>query len=397
MHGRFGWNAADNLRFGLAIHNIDSTNDYDECYTADFERTDQCQDDYKQQAWRVQGNYELGRFDHELFYSNSDTDRNFYSQGVSSFRPEGSLERSGYLGTFSADDALKLVYGVDLEKESMNDGSIDTDRNQQGYYMEYQGGFQDTLYVTAGGRYDDNDDFGSHTSYRVSGAYLLNLFEGELKLKGTYGTGFRAPSLYEIAYNQGDFAYPPAQGTQLSEEESKGYDLGVSWSTVSGVYLEAVYFNQTVKDEIYFDLVDYSGYLQGDGDSRSTGVELVAQAPVADNLWVSSNYTYNETEANGGTNRIFRPKELANLGLTWKPLAQRLVLGLFVRMSRDAQGLDGEKLDNYEVVDLTASYALVTGLDIYGRVENLLNEDYEEVPTYNTSGTATYAGLRYSF
>ena len=61
------------------------------------------------------------------------------------------------------------------------------------------------------------------------------------------------------------------------------------------------------------------------------------------------------------------------------------------------EGLDGEDLDNYEVLDLTASFNVYSGLDIYGRVENLLDEDYEEVPTYNTSGAAVYAGLRYSF
>lgn len=397
VHGRFGWNATEDLRLGLAIHDIDAQNDYDDCTNVDFERTDRCKNDYEQQAWRAQGDYVLGSFNHQLFYSNSDTDRNFYSDGISNFKPQGSLERSGYLGSFAGGDALKLVYGVDLESETMNDGSFDTDRSQDGYYLEYQGGFDDRFYVTSGVRYDDNDDFGGHTTYRVSGAYLIDVAGGELKLKGTYGTGFRAPSLYEIAYNDGPFAYPPAQGTQLSEEESEGFDLGLSWSTATGLYLEAVYFDQTVSDEIYFDLVDFSGYLQSNGDTQSDGVELVAQAPLLDTLWLSSNYTYNETQTNSGAERVFRPKQLANVGLTWKPLDERLVLGLFARMSRDAQGLEGENLDNYEVLDFTASYNLVKGLDIYGRVENLLDEDYEEVPTYNTSGAAAYAGLRYAF
>ena len=397
VHGRFGWNASDSFRLGLSVHDVDATNDYDECYDSDFERTDRCKNDYEQQAWRVQGDYVIGRFNHQLFYSDSDTDGKFYANGVSFFKPEGSLERSGYLGSFTGGDALKLVYGVDLESESMNDGSFDTDRDQDGYYLEYQGGFHDHLYVTAGARYDDNDDFGTHTSYRVSGAYLIDIAGGEMKLKGTYGTGFRAPSLYESAYNQGDFAFPPAQGTELSEEKSKGYDLGLSWSTTSGVYLEAVYFDQTINDEIYFDPIDFSGYLQANGDTKSTGVELVAQAPLIETVWLTSNYTYNDTETNDSSNRVFRPKHLANLGLTWQPLDGQLVLGLNVRMARDAKGIDGEDLDNYEVVEITASYNLVASVEIYGRVENLLDEDYEEVPTYNTSGAAGYAGLRYSF
>jgi len=397
VHGRFGWNATEQLRLGLAIHDIDATNDYDECYDSNFDRTDDCRDKYNQQAWRVQANYESGRFNHEVFYSNSDTDREFYSQGVSTFKPEGSLERSGYLGSFTASDELKLVYGVDLEDESMNDGSTDTDRDQQGYYLEYQGGFFDRFFVTAGVRSDDNDDFGTHTSYRLSGAYLIDVSSGELKLKTTYGTGFRAPSLYEVAYNAGPFAYPPAQGTDLSEEKSNGFDVGMSWSNATGLYLETVYFDQTVEDEIYFDLIDYSGYLQSNGNSKSRGIEVVGQLPLVESLWLSSNYTYNKTETNSDSNRIFRPRHLGNLGLNWHPMADRLVLGLYLRVSRDAEGLAGESLDNYEVVDFTASYALLEGLEIYGRVENLLDEDYEEVPTYNTSGAAGYAGLRYAF
>jgi vitamin B12 transporter len=398
VHGRFGWNANDSLRLGLSVHDVDAKNDYDNCFnTVDFSRTDNCKDDYEQQAWRVQGDYELGHFNHQLFYSDSDTDKNLYADGVSFFKPKGSLERGGYLGSFTGSDALKLVYGVDLESESLDDGTFDTDRDQEGYYLEYQGGFNNQFYVTAGARYDDNEDFGTHTSYRVSGAYLIDLYGGELKFKGTYGTGFRAPSLYEIAYNQGDFAFPPALGTQLSEEESEGFDLGLSWSNVSGVYLEAVYFDQTVNDEIFFDPIDFSGYLQSNGDTESSGIELVAQAPLLDTLSLTSNYTYNDTETSDGSNRVFRPKHLANLGLSWQPLADQLVLGLFVRMARDAKGVEGEDLDNYEVVEVTASYNLIAGLEVYGRVENLLDEDYEEISGFKTSGTAGYAGLRYSF
>ena len=98
-----------------------------------------------------------------------------------------------------------------------------------------------------------------------------------------------------------------------------------------------------------------------------------------------------------GDNRPYRPEHLANLGLSWQPLDDRLVLGLNVRLSQDAQDVDGTELDDYELVDINASYLIGRGLEIYGRVENVLDEDYEEIPTYNTSGAAAYAGLRYSF
>ena len=286
---------------------------------------------------------------------------------------------------------------MDLENESLDDGGTDTSRDQAGYYLEYQGGFGNRLFFTAGGRYDDNDDFGSHTSYRVSSAYLFALAGGELKLKGAYGTGFRAPSLYEVAYNKGGFAYPPAADTTLKEERSKGYDLGLSWLAASGLLLEAVYFDQKVEDEIYFDLTNYSGYLQRSGDTDSSGVELAADWPVLASLSLTANYTFNDTRTSTGTSRPYRPERLANLGVHWRTLGNTLVLGAAWRLSEDAQDIDGTQLDDYQLLELTASYQLLPGLQLYGRLENALDEDYEEVPTYNTSGAAGYAGLRYTF
>lgn len=397
VHGRFGWNVTDALRLTLVGRDADGSTDYDSCFTVDtFAPTDACKDKFEQQAWRVAGDYETGRFTHQVSYSDSDSDRHSYSDGQFSGKFDGEIERSGYLGSFKGSDALRLVYGADLEKQSADGTYLKGDRDQTGYYLEYQGGFSDQLFVTAGARYDDNDDFGTHTSYRSSAAYLIPITDGEMKLKATYGTGFRAPSLSEIATNMDPFTLPPAAGTELSEEKSDGYDIGVSWVGESGLYLEAVYFDQTISNEIVYDPNSY-GYLQATGDTESKGVELISDWPVLENLSISGNYTYNDTQTFDGGNRAFRPKHLGNLGLRWTALDERLVLGLNARLSHDAQDIDGTKLDNYEVMDFNASFLIGQGLQIYGRIENVLDEDYEEVPTYNTSGAAGYAGLRYAF
>ena len=398
VNARIGYQATQALRFTLVGRDVDGNNRYDDCYTVDtFEPTDRCRDKYEQQAWRLAGDYRAGRFEHQLAYTGNDTDRRFYSAGQTSFRAKGTLERIGYLGNFRYSDDLRLVYGAERQQESMDDGSTDASRDQYGYYFEYQGGFSDRLFVTAGTRFDDNDDFGTHTSYRLSSAYLIPLAGGELKLKGTYGTGFRAPSLYEVAYNSGSFAYPPASETTLREEQSKGYDLGLSWGADSGLYLEAVYFDQKIEDEIYFDLANYSGYLQRDGTTDSNGVELSVAWPIVASLSLTANYTFNNTETAAGQSRPYRPEHLANLGLSWRTLADTLVLGAAWRLSQDAEDVDGSQLDDYQLLELSASYQLLPSLQLFGRLENALDEDYQEVPTYNTSGAAGYAGVKYTF
>ena len=247
-----------------------------------------------------------------------------------------------------------------------------------------------------GARYDDNEDFGSRDTYRVSAAYLAPMAGGELKLRGAWGTGFRAPSLYEIAYNS-SFGFPPASGVGLDAERSEGFDLALGWYGDNGVFLEAVYFDQTVEDEIFFDLLSFSGYLQDDGSADSRGVELVGEFAFGDSVSLTGNYTYNDTETASGDTRLRRPRHLANLALDWRLLGEALVLSAHVRAVADAEGFGGLPLDDYEVVDLSATYRFEGGLSIYGRVENLFDEDYEEVPTYNTAGASAFAGVRYSF
>ena len=129
----------------------------------------------------------------------------------------------------------------------------------------------------------------------------------------------------------------------------------------------------------------------------SKGVELIAEWPLLDSLSLTGNYTYNDTEDAEGEDRIYRPEHLANLGLAWVGMDGRLSLGLNARLSHGAVDTIGEDTDDYEVVDINASFEVIEGLDIFGRVENLFDEDYQEIPTYNTSGAAAYAGVRYSF
>ena len=54
-------------------------------------------------------------------------------------------------------------------------------------------------------------------------------------------------------------------------------------------------------------------------------------------------------------------------------------------------------LDDYVLVDLRASYPLVAGIDLFGRIENLFDERYQTVATYNTAGRSAYVGVRWGF
>jgi len=245
---------------------------------------------------------------------------------------------------------------------------------------KYQGAFDDALFVSVGARYDDNDDFGSHTSTRLSAAYVQRLTADRwLKYRASLGTGFRAPSLYELAYNAGTYAFPPAAGFALEEETSDGYDLGIEYAAESGLRLEVTYFDQQIEDEIYFDLVNFSGYLQSVGESSSEGVEIAVEVPLARQWQLLANWTHNETEDATGAQRLRRPENLGNVGFLYRGADDRLGLIASYRLSRDAVDIGGAPLDDYEVLDLSLSYRLKGALELHGRVENATDEQYEEL------------------
>ena len=397
LHGRLGFRLTDDLRLDFVARDVDGKGEFDSCYdAATFAITNDCSNAFEQKAWRVAVSFAQGSLTHELAHTSTDTQSAFFAAGAPGFGGgEGELDRTSYIGTFNASDNINLVYGVDLRTDAFDNGFSDRERDQQGYYAEYQGSHLQNFYFTAGVRHDDNDDFGTHDTYRLSGAYLFRVGAGEMKLKAAYGTGFRAPSLYELNYNETGF--PPASEVDLEAEESAGYDIGLVWAMDSGLYLEATYFDQDIDQEIYFDLDFFSGYLQGQGESESKGVELVALAPLGLGLSLNANYTYNDTSDFEGQQRARRPEQLFNLGLNWATAGDRFMLGFNLRGAYDAISTSGEALDDYEVVDMSADWRVIEGLHLFGRLENLTDEDYAEVGGFNTAGTAGYLGARYSF
>ena len=395
VHGRVGFALTENLRVDLVHREVDGDVEFDGCYAGTT--VHDCTSDFELKASRVALKYSSDNFSHTLAYSNTENDRENFALGVSSFTANGELKRWEYLGSATNLPGFDLVYGMDIEEASINGDGRDND----GFYLEYLSDFSDNIFLTAGIRHDDNEDFGTNTSHRVGAAYLIDLDNtGTIKFKGSLGTGLRAPSPFEIAYNSGSFAFPPASLVSLDKEESEGYEFGIEYVLGHRIHLEAVYFDQEVENAIFFDLAGFSGYLQDVGASTSKGVEITANLQVTDNLRLTSNYTYNDTERPNGEQRLRRPKDLVNIGLAYSAFNNRMDINGFYRMSRNAIdevfGTQVE-LDDFEVVDISASYRITDTYTVYARLENVFDEDYEEIIGFNSPDRAAYIGFKYNF
>ncbi|MGK5077727.1 TonB-dependent receptor [Janthinobacterium sp. HLX7-2] len=103
----------------------------------------------------------------------------------------GQATRENFLSTANFDYASKVVASTGIDPELHNEGS----RNTQALYAELNVPIIKTLDVTAAVRYDRYSDFGNTTNPKVAFRFQPSK---EVLLRGSYSTGFRAPSLYEI-------------------------------------------------------------------------------------------------------------------------------------------------------------------------------------------------------
>jgi vitamin B12 transporter len=402
LHTKLGLNVSENVRLQFVARDIDAETQYDNCFGGPpfFLSSNDCVGTTEQTTYKLSADITSGDFTNSFGYSDVDISRDSFTAGASTFPAEGELGRFEYTGSYKPSDSLALVYGVDLQQEDLttNDGS--DSRDQDAYYVEYQGAFNDAFFLTLGARYDDNEDFGEHTSSRLSLAYVQDLAsDRSIKYRGSVGTGFRAPSMFELAYNFGPDAFPPAQGVALSEETSRGYDVGIEYDAAR-LHFEVTYFDQEIEDAIEFDLAGFSGYLQTSGTSTSKGVELGANVPFGERWELFANWTNNDAKTSTGQQRLRRPENLANLGVLYRPADAGLSFIANVRISQDAvDSVFGTivALPDYEVLDLSVSWDATERVQVFGRLQNATDEAYYEVSGYNSAERAIYGGVRFNF
>ncbi len=403
VHLNTGFAVSDEASVGLVLRNIDADTEYDDCFNSTGV-SHACEAEFSQFSGRVNGVYQTEKHRHEIAYSKTET-KNFdreLTENVLVGDNEGEIEQWQYFGNYQIAPILNMEFGVDNKRETYTDFLYgnDGDRNQMGAYLEGQVEVTDNFFYSIGARYDDNDDFGEHTSYRLSTAYLVPVQLGEIKFKGGYSTGFRAPSLYEEAYNAGPYANPALVPPELEEETSEGYEAGIEW-LMDSHRLELVFFHSRIEDLIFFDMTSFAGYLQATGTTESEGVELSGRVNLLDAMTLGTSYTYNKTELDETTGmsgqRPRRPKHLYNVSIEYQLWQDRVSLAALYRGARDMIENASTVIEDYDVLDVNASWRVRGNAEIYLRMVNALDEEYQEVPTYNTSGSAAYIGARFHF
>ena len=270
----------------------------------------------------------------------------------------------------------------------------------KGYYIQDQIRLWERFFTTIGVRIDDHSRFGTETTYRIAPAYLIK--ETDTKIKGTFGTGFKAPSLYQL------FApatlWGPIGNKNLKPEKSRGWDFGAEQDFLNKrLSLGATYFRNDFKDLIDFDFA--KGYTNI-AKAKTEGIEVFASVKPIDDLMFRISYTYTDTE-DKRTDRdlLRRPKNKLGFDLNYQFLKKgNANLGLTYVGRRDDIFFDPStftsrrvEIGGYTLVNLAASYDITKNFQIFGRVDNLFDKDYVEVSGYGTPGLSFLGGIKLSF
>lgn len=293
-----------------------------------------------------------------------------------------------------------LVVGADHETETLQTSTVSAQNVNKAGYAELQSRFAERLFLVQNIRQDDNDRFGQHPTYRVAPALILPVTE--TKLKGSYGTGFKAPTLNQLfvdfpAFNF--FANP-----NLKPEESVGYDAGFEQPLFEDrIRFGSTYFRNDIKNLIQFAIVDPVTFRSSNiniGQAITEGTESFVSARITERIRIRGDYTFTRTvDAVTGLELLRRPKEKWSAGVVWNPIdpltlsATVLHTGSFVDVSRDFS-IPRLLAPGFTVVNLAASYAVSDQLKIFGRIDNLFDVRYQNPTGFLQPGLGIYGGIR---
>ncbi len=324
----------------------------------------------------------------------------------------------------SSKDTLVAGFEYDRDQfknlfvEGPNDEPFLLGRNSYAFFAENRWTPADRWFINVGVRVDDiqtdgvpvNNDTGqpgipantlAKVTPRISAAYMARQgdgggFFGATRLHASFGTGFRAPDGFELAFTNN-----PA----LKPEQSISYDAGVEQRMANDrAILDVTYFYNKFTDQIVTtgDLpTNFDS--ENIGKSRAWGLETTIRIHPIRSLEISGSYTWMNTAIlaldgftepidpfSVGEPLLRRPRNAAGFNATWT--RKRLMLnmnGTIRGAVLDVEPNDGTfactfepqclfRNPGYELLNVGFAYQLPKGVEIYGRLNNFLNQKYEE-------------------
>jgi vitamin B12 transporter len=351
-----------------------------------------------------------GRWSHALTGQYVDARRDTFRfderlSGSTGARLKGSYETAFRFETGAVRHRATLALDVERERFRNRDpnGFAFSGRRQienLGLVGQYELFLGDRGGLSASIRRDDNNLFANTTTYRVQGSYRV--LDGT-RLHAAAGSGVKNPNLFELyGFIDGRYIGNP----DLRPEKSEGWEAGVEQSLFGDrVTVGATWFENVLEDEIFTDFPppDFTPTSANrTTKSRQRGVEASLAARFGEAWRLDASYTYLRARENGAV-EVRRPKHIASVSGTWTAPDDAGSVTLVARYNGrqfDQAFLDPSfvptrvTLGDYVLVNLNGRVKLSDRFELFGRIENLFDERYEDVFSFVNHGRIAIVGVR---
>jgi vitamin B12 transporter len=342
-----------------------------------------------------------------IFYSGTRNENE--DDGAFLNRSDGSRTTLRYQTSYSfeAGRATHRITGaLEHDRETFDSRDVDPaalsnqfrSRLQTSLIGEYRLDVGDWLGGGFAVRHDWNSPFADATTWRVTAAVKPG---AGFTLHGSYGTGVTDPTFFELFGFFPDFF---VGNPDLTPESSSGWDLGAGWSN-DRLAIDVTWF-QTILDNEIVSTFDFTSFLSGvenaSGRSRRRGLEVSANAVLAKGLTFNATYAWLDASEQrvAGTaqvREVRRPPHSGSVTLNYQGPVVDLAASAAITGARDDTDFARfvpVVLPSYTLLTLSGAWHVSKRIDLTARIQNALDQRYQDVFAYNNPGITGFIGVR---
>ena len=317
----------------------------------------------------------------------SQDDSNNFKNGLFKTRFNTQRDSLSWQNDFALSTDQLFTAGLDYQNDRVDSTTVYTrsTRDNRALFGQYQGSFG-AHSLQASVRHDDNQQFGGHTTGSLSYGYALN---DTTRLTASYGTAFKAPTFNQLYY-------PGFGSATLRPELSRTVEVGVAGHGTFGKWSLNAY-QTDITDLIGFDALFNPVNIN---TARLTGLEGQLQTHLA-GLDINSTLTLQDPRQTSGVNQgkllNRRATEAMRIEVAHDFGTYRLASSLYAEGRRfdDLANTDTKRLGGYGLLDVRAEYRVAPDWLVQGRIDNLLDKQYETAQFFNQARRGLYFTLNY--
>ncbi|MDD5301158.1 MAG: TonB-dependent vitamin B12 receptor [Gallionella sp.] len=290
---------------------------------------------------------------------------------------------------FAVNPNQLLTAGLDYQNDRVASTTVYTrpTRDNRALFGQYQGDFG-AHSVQASLRRDNNQQFGRHDTGGLGYGYAVN---DATRLTASYGTAFKAPTFNQLYY-------PGFGSATLRPELSRSLEVGLAGHGKIGKWSLNAY-QTDISDLIGYDTAPPYN-IANINTARLQGLEGQLKTQISD-CDINSTLTLQDPRQNSGANQgkllNRRATEAIRIEVSHDFGAYHLASSLYAEGRRydDLANTGAKRLGGYGLLDMRAEYRVAADWLVQGRIDNLLDKQYETVQLYNQARRGLYFTLNY--